>query len=686
MEEKQIIPFTMNYYALKTFGRQQYSNPWAALSELIANGYDAGAERVYLYIDMRNKEHAIIEVIDTGSGMNVKDVEGKYVEIGRNRRIEDPDETSTGRKGIGKLAALYLSDVYEIISVKSGQITAWSVDTRGKTDKETPSLVAVNPDEVPICCTTAWDQQRESHGTMIRLSDVNLSRIGDRYIEGLRRRLSDYFLFTSDSRKLLLAIVKTDGDYDSFVSEGIDFFIPVEKQVAFDNMSHILFSATDFLHCTKDTFEVPYKNKRGENKTAQFSREVTYFPNEIEDASSKTRIPLSGKIMINGKEKEYSVKGWIGVHSTIESDPAQKNDSRFVRNSMYTPNRLRIYIRKKLANDTFLSRLNLVGTYANYLEGEISFDILDDNDLDDITTTNRQDFSVDDERVVLLKSITRGLCRQLISLRQKLADRVNEIKENEDGKIIAEQKRRFASETHKDLISAGIPEDRAGELSLVISNKLKGEYAVKTSYKVFISHSSKDRIFTDFIVNYLRHKGAKWDIDPDKTEIFYSSDGTDIRSTEPLADIIKRMLIDSNTDILFFTSHNSMKSQYCLFEGGAAWATRAVEGYSIISLDYSSIPAYLTNGKPEFTFNTKNRDSFNLNEQNYTNLVIILNRLLAQLNNNRSGNEMSLIPQPYFDDKVQMKSKGTSVTDYMDKDIIDYWQTYVIDKIDCYLQ
>lgn len=686
MEERKIIPFTMNYYALKTFGRQQYSNPWAALSELIANGYDAGADKVYLFIDMRNKDHAIIEVIDSGSGMDINDVEEKYVEIGRNRRIEEPDDTSTGRKGIGKLAALYLSDVYEIITVKGGQVTAWSVDTRGKTDKETPSLVATNPDDIPICCSVVWDQLRESHGTIIRLSEVNLSRVGDRYIDGLRRRLSDYFLFSSDSRRLLLAIIRTDGDYKSYVSNGLEYFDPVEKQIAFDNMSHILYSAPELLHCAKDTFEVPYKNKRGENKTAKFSREATLFPETIEEAGSKTRIPLSGKVMINGIEKEYSVKGWIGVHSTIESGPAEKNDSRFIRNNMYSPNRLRIYIRNKLANDTFLSRLNLVGTYANYLEGELSFDVLDDNDLEDITTTNRQDFSVDDERVDLLKLIARGLCRQLLTSRQKLADSVNEIKASEDGRINAEQKSHFASETHKDLISAGIPDDRADELSLVISNKLKGEYEVKTSYKIFISHSSKDRIFTDFIVSFLCHKGAKWDLDPDKTEIFYSSGGTDIRSTEPLADMIKRMLIDSNTDILFFTSHNSMESQYCLFEGGAAWATRAVEGYSIISLDYSSIPAYLTNGKPEFTFSTKKRESFDLNEQNYTNLVIILNRLLTHLNNNRVGKEMSLISQPHFDDKVQMKSKGTSVTDYMDKEVIDYWQTYVLDKINSYLQ
>ena len=51
-----IIKFSMNYYALKTFGRQQYSNAWAALSELIANGFDAHAKNVYLYINMSEKK------------------------------------------------------------------------------------------------------------------------------------------------------------------------------------------------------------------------------------------------------------------------------------------------------------------------------------------------------------------------------------------------------------------------------------------------------------------------------------------------------------------------------------------------------------------------------------------------------------------------------------------------------
>lgn len=90
-----------------------------------------------------------------------------------------------------------------------------------------------------------------------------------------------------------------------------------------------------------------------------------------------------------------------------------------------------------------------------------------------------------------------------------------------------------------------------------------------------------------------------------------------------------------------------------------------------------------------FAFNTKNRKSFELNEQNYKNLVIILNRLIAHLNQNRQKNglsEVSLIPEAQFDDLVDMKSKGKSPQDYMDTDVYTYWQTYVIDQLDSYFE
>lgn len=677
----EAIEFTMNYHALKMFGRQQYSNVWAALSELVANGFDAGADNVYLFIDMRNKKKSIIEIIDDGSGMNEEDLRSKYAQIGRNRREENPNDTSAGRKGIGKLAALYLSDHYQIISVKDGKTTAWGVDVAGKKDDDKPKLEPIDESDVSVSCSSIWDPEVRTKGTIIRLVDVDLTRIGDRTIHSLKRRLSNYFLLQPAKRGLYLSVIREENDALRFER--------IEKEIAFDNMYYIFCSDPRLIDTRRKDLIMEYDTKAEKKLPLNVGKVIQKFPKEVTPPKSKEQILLAGEKIFDGKTKEYEVTGWLGIHSSIETAPAQKNDDRFVRNSLYNPNQIRIYVRNKLANDTFLSRLNLTGTYSNYIEGEISFDILDDNELEDIATTNRQDFSVDDERVVLLKDILRGLCRQLINHREELAKLVKEAQQAADEKAQSEQKTNFANETQQELLSAGITPDVANELSFVISNKLSGEYSLKSAYKVFISHSSKDRIFTDFIVHYLMHRGFHWDRDADKTEIFYSSDGTDITSTVPLSEIIRNMLIDSNTDILFFTSKNSIKSQYCLFEGGAAWATRAVAEYSIISLDYSSIPEYLTNGKPEFTFNTRDRKSFILNKQNYVNLITILNHLISHLNKNRTFRreaEVALIPEPNFEDDVQMMMRGRKIEEYMDSEVCQYWKVYVLDHLEEYLQ
>lgn len=676
----EAIEFTMNYHALKMFGRQQYSNVWAALSELVANGFDAGAENVYLYIDMRNKKESIIEIIDDGSGMDENDLRDKYAKIGRNRREENPDDMSAGRKGIGKLAALYLSNKYQIISIKNGKANAWGVDVTDKKDSDTPQLDPIEMSRVSISCASIWDSEKRRNGTIIKLIDVDLTKIGDKIIESLKRRLSNYFLLQEEKRTLYLSIVRNDTDEIKFEK--------VEKEVAFDNMYCIFCNDTELIDTRKPTLTVEYDTRTKKGLQLSVDKLVLPFPEDIVESKTKEKIRLSDERVFEGKAKHYEVKGWLGIHASIETGPARNNDARFIRNSYYNPNQIRIYVRNKLANDTFLSRLNLTGTFSNYIEGEITFDILDDNELEDIATTNRQDFSIDDERVTLLRDILRGLCRQLINHREELAKKIKDAQKSADDKEQSTQKTNFANETHRELLSAGISSDKADELSFVISNKLSGNYGLKTTYKVFISHSSKDKIFTDFIVSYLTHRGFHWDVNSDKTEIFYSTGGTDITNKMPLSEIIRNMLTNSNTDILFFTSKHSMQSQYCLFEGGAAWATRAVADYSIISLDYSCIPEYLTNGKPEFTFNTQDINSFILNRQNYTNLITILNRLITHLNKNRSFHgepEVSLIPEPNFDDDVEMLIKGKRLEDYMDCEVCQYWKVYVLDHIEEYL-
>ena len=48
MNLREKIPFNFTYFAMKLLGINLYSNPWTAVSEIVANGIDAGAKTVYV--------------------------------------------------------------------------------------------------------------------------------------------------------------------------------------------------------------------------------------------------------------------------------------------------------------------------------------------------------------------------------------------------------------------------------------------------------------------------------------------------------------------------------------------------------------------------------------------------------------------------------------------------------------
>ena len=75
------VSFTLGYEALALLGKGMYSNLWAALSELIANGIDAKPSFVKVYINMIDKANGEIEIMDNGRGMSPKDIRDKYVVI-----------------------------------------------------------------------------------------------------------------------------------------------------------------------------------------------------------------------------------------------------------------------------------------------------------------------------------------------------------------------------------------------------------------------------------------------------------------------------------------------------------------------------------------------------------------------------------------------------------------------------
>lgn len=443
-----IIYFNFSYFALKLLGKGLYSNHWTAIAELVANGLDAQAKSVKIFINMINKEHSIIEILDDGIGMNYDDLANKYVLIGKNKRLDDSiddelKEQFMGRKGIGKLAALYLSNKYYLLTktIQCGE-EAWCLDASNVSDSDIPHLNRCRVDDIGIETKEEW--QTFKTGTMIRLTNVNLTNFGVRSIEGLKARLSDFYLLDELSSKIEVAIVDEKNKEIKFEE--------VEKSIAFRNMCVFYSnSSVGFEKKLAHTIKMPSEIEKIANKP----RNVEVIP--------ENHFKVSGeKEFCNDKGQKvtlpYKMTGWIGIHTSIKKEDANRNDKVFLKNKTYRPNQLRLYVRRKLAVENFLDYMKNTQAFSNYIEGEISFDILDNNQLEDIATSNRQGFVEDDERIVLLISLLKPIIGYLIRQRVKLGSIVNQEEDAyrkkekerlEKEKEIAEQERRQEEELRR---------------------------------------------------------------------------------------------------------------------------------------------------------------------------------------------------------------------------------------------
>ncbi len=114
-------------------GIQMYDRVSAVLAELIANAYDADAEKVRITLPfgqyLARKVQRLIEdqgfeivIEDNGSGMTAHEVNEFYLNVGYNRRNTRSDRTPKhnrrvmGRKGIGKLAPFGICHEVEVIT------------------------------------------------------------------------------------------------------------------------------------------------------------------------------------------------------------------------------------------------------------------------------------------------------------------------------------------------------------------------------------------------------------------------------------------------------------------------------------------------------------------------------------------------------------------------------------------
>ncbi len=426
------IPFNFTYYAMKLLGKNLYASPWTAVSEIVANGIDAKAKNVHVLVDIRDKAHAVVEIFDDGQGMSYEDLRDKYTLIGRNKRNSGDNilGKTLGRKGIGKLAALYLSPKYFLYTKNGSGESAWKVDTTQYDDDDIPEMLREEYDTNKLISFDAWNAQDQ--GTMIHLSDVDLRKVGPERLKLLPLSLADYYLGTVIDCCISVCVLQTQED--SIV------FTPISKNNQFKTM-YAIFDNTG-LGYDKKILPSVYVTSPSTREEADFPRKTQILdPNKFGCIGT---IPL---VDTHGAERnvQYEMTGWIGIHASLRNDVLERSVPGYKK---ARANALRLYVRGKLAVDNLMNYIKSSQALATYIEGEISFDILDEDMFEDASTSGREGYNLTDPRIQLLIDISKKIVRALIDERTAIGNQVNseiralEKQEQEE----AERKKREAEE------------------------------------------------------------------------------------------------------------------------------------------------------------------------------------------------------------------------------------------------
>lgn len=181
---------------IDSLGIQMYQSPVAAVAELIANAWDADATRVHVDLPANISGDPAIVVRDNGIGMTFADCQDFYLNVGRNRRVDEETDTSPngrpilGRKGIGKFAGFGIAGVLEIdtTSARTGERTIFGLDLQAL---RSDSYIGTNAKEIPVILREPESEARKAQaGTSVTMKRLTVARTPSRsgFLNSMARR------------------------------------------------------------------------------------------------------------------------------------------------------------------------------------------------------------------------------------------------------------------------------------------------------------------------------------------------------------------------------------------------------------------------------------------------------------------------------------------------------------------
>ncbi|HDU7352480.1 TPA: ATP-binding protein [Listeria monocytogenes] len=535
---------------LELLGPHLYTNIYYILGELIANAYDADAKNVYV-IDRIDEENKLI-VEDDGSGMSYENKDVKnFLSVAKESRTNAinsytklNNRRKMGRKGVGKLASLSVSENVNIKTIKDGEKSGFVLSRKVINKK----LEAINEDTISFI-------KIKNHGTAIEMTNptyklpVHLSTMANNLLK----------IFPLVDETFRIHLIR--GDKHEILEESQSAL--VRKMAVLTTLGEDYKKMNEFYNCDfKEQKNSLLKNKE----------------------SKKIILNMLNK---DNEEQDYTleIKGWVGAYKTTRE--MKKNMQEF------SDNFISLYANSKLGIFNILTIVGKNKLQEVYIAGQLHIDLFEETNLPDMALSNRQGYKSDDERYEkVLEYVKEELLPGILKDRSFYSEL---LKAGKKEKEIKQQKKKEEELKEK---SIGFKRDVTREMTSEISkistiNKDEVESIVNTQVnkhmkslglkstidsnkrKVLISHTKADKKLADLIYIMLLKNGLS------KDSILYSNcedEEARIPAEMSIYGYLRDFFVDSisveKIYVIYVTSENMRKSWGAIAEVGAGWITQ----------------------------------------------------------------------------------------------------------------
>ena len=540
---------------LELLGPSLYTNIYYIIAELVANAYDADAHNVYI-ID--NNDNITVE--DDGKGMSYLEGEiDKYLNVaGVSRNNKDEEKTASGRKkmgrkGVGKLAALSVSENVLVKTIvndeKSGFILSRNVG-------EDRLLKPLDEQEISF-------EKISGHGTSIVM--INPQYKLHATLKTIKRNLLKIFPMVSED--FIIHIIR-DGSEETICS--------FDKEII-KELSTLITVGEDFQYLSS-FFEAKY---------------VDSISNLCENRDTITEtISMKNR---DGIIKNYNleVNGWIGTYISTRGRKVEITD--------FPDNFISLFANKKLGEFNILPSVGQNKLNEVFVVGQLHVDLFELTELPDMALSNRQGYKSDDPRYqIVLEIIRNKLLPDILKKRDKYVSlskqdkkikKLNEQKEKErDLRESVDNFRKKSSKNVAEKLSKKLKVDnevQVDEIRQIVEEEINAnspDLGLKSivdsnKKKILISQTYKDKDLADIIFKMLLYNGV-----PVEDIIYTNCDDERARIPELasgksgiyqyLRDFFVNSYSTQKLYIIFVTSENTKSSWGALTEVGAAWITQ----------------------------------------------------------------------------------------------------------------